>query len=229
MTAWWIAALSAFWFGVLTSISPCPLATNITAISFIGRRAGSTRGVLLAGLLYTLGRAAVYAGLGALLVGSLLSAPQVSLVLQTWMNKVLGPILILVGMVMLDLLRLVPRGRGIGERMQRRVEGWGLFGAFALGALFALTFCPVSASLYFGSLLPLAIARGSRLALPFLFGVGTALPVAAVACVLAFGANQLGKVFDRLTAVECWVRRITGVVFVGVGIYLSLVHIYKIL
>ena len=229
MTAWWIAALSAFWFGVLTSISPCPLATNITAISFIGRRAGSARGVLLAGGLYTIGRAVVYAGLGALLVGSLLSAPQVSLVLQTWMNKILGPILILVGMVMLDLLRLAPRGRGIGERMQRRVEGWGLFGAFALGALFALSFCPVSASLYFGSLIPLAIARGSRLVLPFLFGVGTALPVAAVACVLAFGASQLGKFFDRMTVVERWVRRITGVVFVGVGIYLSLVHIYKVL
>ena len=229
MSAGFAAALSALWFGILTSISPCPLATNITAVSFIGRRAGSPRRVLLAGLLYTLGRATVYAGLGALLVGSLLSAPRVSLVLQVWMNKILGPLLILVGMVMLDLLRLAPRSRGIGERMQRRIERLGLLGSLALGALFALSFCPVSASLYFGSLIPLAIARTSRVVLPFLFGIGTALPVIAVAIVLAFGADRLGTFFGRITQVETWFRRVTGLVFLGVGIYLTLVHIYGVL
>jgi len=224
-----VAALSALWFGILTSVSPCPLATNITAISFVGRRTGSPRGVLLSGLLYTIGRALVYTAIGVLLVMSLLSAPTVSLTLQTWMNKLLGPILILVGMVMLGLLRISFRGRGMSQRLQQRVERWGLLGALGLGALFALSFCPVSATLFFGSLLPLAVKHGSGVLLPFIYGIGTAIPVVIFAIVLAFGARWLGKLFERVTQVERWMRTATGVVFIGIGIYMSLVHIYRVL
>ncbi len=228
MSALGLAALSALWFGILTSISPCPLAPNITAISFVGRRMASPRGILLSGLLYTLGRALVYTGIGALLVMSLLSAPTVSLTLQTWMNKLLGPILILVGMVMLGLLRISFRGRGMSERLQQRVERWGLLGALGLGAVFALSFCPVSATLFFGSLLPLAVRHGSGILLPFIYGIGTAIPVVAFAIVLAFGARWLGKAFERVTLMERWMRTATGLVFVGVGIYMSLVYVYRI-
>jgi len=224
-----LAAVSALWFGILTSVSPCPLATNITAISFVGRRTGSTRGVLLSGLLYTIGRALVYTAIGVLLVMSLLSAPTVSLTLQTWMNKLLGPILILAGMVMLGLLRISFRGRGMSQRLQQRVERWGLLGALGLGALFALSFCPVSATLFFGSLLPLAVKHGSGVLLPFIYGIGTAIPVVIFAIVLAFGARWLGKLFERVTQVERWMRTVTGVVFIGVGIYMSLVHVYRVL
>jgi len=224
-----LAAVSALWFGILTSVSPCPLATNITAISFVGRRTGSTRGVLLSGLLYTIGRALVYTAIGVLLVMSLLSAPTVSLTLQTWMNKLLGPILILAGMVMLGLLRISFRGRGMSQRLQQRVERWGLLGALGLGALFALSFCPVSATLFFGSLLPLAVKHGSGVLLPFIYGIGTAIPVVIFAIVLAFGARWLGKLFERVTQVERWMRTVTGAVFIGVGIYMSLVHVYRVL
>jgi len=224
-----LAAVSALWFGILTSVSPCPLATNITAISFVGRRTGSPRGVLLSGLLYTIGRALVYTAIGVLLVMSLLSAPTVSLMLQTWMNKLLGPILMLVGMVMLGLLRISFRGRGMSQRLQQRVERWGLMGALGLGALFALSFCPVSATLFFGSLLPLAVKHGSGVLLPFIYGIGTAIPVVIFAIVLAFGARWLGKLFERVTQVERWMRTVTGVVFIGVGIYMSLVHVYRVL
>ncbi len=223
------AALSALWFGILTSISPCPLATNITAISFVGRKTGSPTGILLSGLLYTVGRALVYTAIGMLLVMSLLSAPTVSMTLQTWMNKLLGPILILVGMVMLGLLRLSFKGRGMSERLQQRVEAWGLVGALALGALFALSFCPVSATLFFGSLLPLAVKHGSGILLPFIYGIGTAIPVVIFAIVLAFGARWLGKLFERVTQVERVMRILTGLVFIGVGIYMSLVHVYRVL
>jgi cytochrome c-type biogenesis protein len=224
-----LAALSALWFGILTSVSPCPLATNITAISFVSRRTGSPRGVLLSGLLYTLGRALVYTAIGVLLVLSLLSAPTVSLTLQTWMNKLLGPLLILVGVMLLGLLRISFRGRGVNERLQRRVERWGLLGALGLGALFALSFCPVSATLFFGSLLPLAVKHGSGVLLPFIYGIGTAIPVVIFAIVLAFGARWLGKVFERVTQMERWMRAATGVVFIGVGIYMSLVYVYRVL
>lgn len=229
MSSLGLAALSALWFGILTSISPCPLATNITAISFVGRRTGSPRGILLSGLLYTLGRALVYTAIGVLLVMSLLSAPAVSLTLQTWMNKLLGPILILVGMVMLGLLRLSFRGRGMSKRLQQRVERWGLLGALGLGCLFALSFCPVSATLFFGSLLPLAVKHGSGILLPFVYGIGTAIPVVVFAIVLAFGARWLGRLFERVTLIERWMRTATGIVFIGVGIYMSLVYVYRVL
>ena len=229
MTEWAVGAATALWLGILTSISPCPLATNIAAISFVGRRTGSPRGVMAAGLLYALGRAAIYVLIGGLLVSTLLSAPRVSITLQSWMNRLLGPILILVGLVVLGFLRITPRGSGIGSRMQGHVERWGLLGAVPLGGVFALSFCPVSAALYFGSLIPLSIRHGAGIAFPFLFGVGTALPVIGVAVVIAFGARRLGNVFDRMTKVEVWMRRLTGVIFIGVGIYLTLVHIYGVL
>ncbi|MDD4904329.1 MAG: sulfite exporter TauE/SafE family protein, partial [Candidatus Bipolaricaulis sp.] len=172
---------------------------------------------------------AVYVSIGALLVSSLLSAASVSLTLQVWMNRILGPLLILVGMVMLDLLRLTTRGRGFGSRFQERVERLGILGALALGIVFALSFCPVSAALFFGSLVPLAIQHRSGVLLPFLFGMGTALPVIVVSAILASGARFLGSLFSKMTEVERWMRWATGAVFVGVGIYLSLAHIYGVL
>jgi cytochrome c-type biogenesis protein len=224
----WLASLSAFWFGILTSVSPCPLATNITAITFVSRKTGSPGGVLLSGLLYTLGRASVYVIIAALLVRSLLSAPAVSLTLQTWMNKLLGPILIVVGLVMLGWIRVRLGGGGVGERMQKRIEGWGLAGALLLGVLFALSFCPVSAALYFGSLLPLAVAHASGFMLPLLYGVGTAVPVVLFAVLLAFGARRLGEAFRRVTQLERWMRVATGAVFIGVGLYMSLRYVHEL-
>lgn len=224
-----VAAASALWFGILTSVSPCPLATNVAAISFVGRRTGSSGGILLAGLLYAAGRALVYVAIAALLVTSLLSAPTVSLTLQTWMSKLLGPILVVVGAIMLDLVRIRLPGVTTSAGMQRRIERWGLLGALILGALFALSFCPVSAALFFGSLLPLAVQHDSGVLLPLLYGLGTAVPVIVFAVALATGARRLAALFERVTSVERWMRWGTGGVFVGVGIYLSLVHVYRVL
>jgi cytochrome c-type biogenesis protein len=217
---------SALWLGILTSISPCPLTTNIAAISFISRRVGNPRRVILTGLLYTLGRALTYSLLGVLLVSSLLSAPYISYLLQKYMNKILGPLLILAGMFLSELIQLNISGSGINERMQKRVERWGIWGAAWLGILFALSFCPVSAALFFGSLIPLAIKYNSSTLLSCIFGIGTALPVFLFAILIALSARSLGKAFDSVTQIECWARQITGVIFIGVGVYLSLVYIF---
>ena len=131
----------------------------------------------------------MYVVIAMLLVMSLLSAPTVSLALQVWMNKLLGPILILAGMVMLGLIRVSLRGRGMSERLQGCAERLGLLGALFLGILFALSFCPVSATLFFGSLLPLAMRHGSGALLPLLYGLGTAIPVVVFAVIIAFGAR----------------------------------------
>lgn len=228
MSEFFVGALSALWLGILTSISPCPLATNIAAVSFIGRRIGRTRVVLLTGLLYTLGRILTYVILGILLVTSALSIPQVSHLLQKYMNKILGPVLIFVGMILLELIRINISGPGLSEKMQKRVESYGILGAGLLGIIFALSFCPISAALFFGSLIPLSVKYESGFALPALYGLGTGLPVFLFAVLMAFGAQSVAKAFNKLTQLEWWVRRITGGIFIAIGIYFCLAHIFEL-
>ncbi len=227
MTAILVGA-TALWLGILTSISPCPLATNIAAISYIGRRVGNPREVFWTGVVYTLGRMLAYVGLGILLVACLTSVPLVSQLLQKYMNKVLGPVLILAGMFLLEMLTLNVASPGLSEKLQYRFTTWGVWGAGLLGVIFALSFCPVSAALFFGSLLPLAVKRESSVLLPSLYGVATGLPVLLFALLVAFGAQSLGRIFNKFTLIEWWARRITGAVFVVVGIYYSLTFIFGV-
>jgi cytochrome c-type biogenesis protein len=226
MDALLFSAVSAFWLGILTSISPCPLATNIAAISYIGKRVGSPRNVLLSGFLYNLGRMLAYAALGALLVASFLSVPEVSRFLQEYMNKLLGPILILAGMFLLELIRFTTSGSRVSERMHRRVDRSGMWGAVLLGFVFALSFCPISAALFFGSLIPLSIKHSSAVILPSVYGIGTGLPVMVFAVLIAMGARFVGSLFTKLTRIEFWARRITGVIFILAGIYYCLTYIF---
>ena len=224
-----LGTASAIWLGILTSISPCPLATNIAAITFIGRRIGSPRAAVATGLLYTLGRTLVYVVLGTLLVSSLLSAPVVSHLLQKYMNKLLGPILILVGMLLVGLIQFNTRGSRLGERVGQRVETWGIWSGLALGVVFALSFCPGSAALFFGSLVPLAVKYESHLLLPTVYGAGTALPVLLFAILITLGTRAVGQAFNRITQFEWWARRATGVLFIGIGVYFSLAYIFRVL
>ncbi|MBM4032237.1 MAG: sulfite exporter TauE/SafE family protein, partial [Planctomycetes bacterium] len=192
-------------------------------------RVGSPRQVLLSGLLYTVGRTLAYVVLAALIVGGLLYKVDVAAALSRYMNRLLGPILILVGIVLLRLVEFSFRGFAPGEGTQRRVDAMGVWGAGLLGMLFAVAFCPVSAALFFGSLLTLALRSQSSVLLPSLYGVGTALPVVAVAVVLAFSAQSVGKVFQRLTQFERWARWTTGAVFILVGGYFCFTYIYSAL
>lgn len=220
-----LGIVSALWLGLLTSISPCPLATNIAAISYLGRRVDSPRLVLGGGLLYAIGRSAVYVVLGALFVMGLLSVPRASRFLQQYMNHILGPVLVVTGAVLLEWWRPTLPGRGrAAENLGRRLESGGIWGAAPLGALFALSFCPASAALFFGSLVPLAIRFDSPVLYPAIYGVGTALPVVAFAFVIASGARHVGQAFNRLTQVEIWARRLTGFAFVGVGLYMTVAY-----
>lgn len=229
MNEWILGTASAMWLGILTSISPCPLATNIAAISYIGRRVGNSREVFLTGLLYAAGRTLAYLVLAMLLVASVMSIPQVSMFLQRYMAMLLGPILILVGMLLLELIEVNLSGSGVSERLQKRVDTLGIWGALLLGIVFALTFCPVSAALFFGSLIPLSVRIHSSVALPSIYGVGTALPVLVFAVLIAVSARSVGKAFNRLSQVEWWARRITGVVFVLIGIYYCLKYIFEVI
>jgi hypothetical protein len=179
---------AALWLGLLTAISPCPLATNLAAISFIGKDIGSPAKVVLTGALYTIGRSAAYAGLAALLIASLFAVHDVSFFLQQYMNKALGPILILTGIVLLDVLPIRFTTSCVSGGMEKRLRAGGLAGAGLLGAAFALSFCPVSAALFFGSLIPLAVQHGSSVMLPSAYGAGTGWPVVACAGLIAAGS-----------------------------------------
>jgi len=224
----WFAMGSALWLGILTAISPCPLATNIAAISFIGRQSSHRKAVLLSGLCYTLGRTLTYVLLGSIIMAGLMATAQVSQFLQKYMNEILGPVLILLGMILLGWIGSALSLNLAGEGIQKRAEKGGLLWSILLGVLFALSFCPVSAGLFFAGLIPLAIQQDSRLVLPILYGAGTALPVLIFAFLLAFAAASVGKAFNRLTAVERWVRGIAGGLFILAGLYYCLTHVYGI-
>lgn len=228
----WLAVGSALWLGVLTSISPCPLASNLAAISFISRGVGSAQRVLLAGLLYTAGRTLAYLALAVVLLmflaGSDAAGGTVARFLQKYMNVILGPVLILVGMLLLEMFAFTGSLSLAGMRVQERAGRGGPVWAGVLGILFALSFCPVSAGLFFGGLITLSAAQQSPVLLPSVYGVGTAVPVLVFAFLIAFASQAVGRAFNRLTQVERWVRAATGVVFIGAGLYYCLAYVYDV-
>lgn len=219
-----LAAGGAFWLGILTSISPCLLTTNITAISFLARNVDKPRYVLLSSGFYMVGQAVAFVVLAMLIVGSLVSAPIVSHWLQKYMFRLLGPILVLVAMFLFELLE-VRLGSGRLKRwIHQRGGGGGFWAAALLGVVFAMSFCPTTAALFFGSLIPLAVTHGSSVFLPSMYALGIALPVLIISVLVATAAHEIGRVFQRITQMEWWARRATGLVFLAVGVYFTLAY-----
>lgn len=216
-----LAIGGAFWLGAITSVSPCPLATNVAAIGYLARNSHSRSLQLLSGVLYALGRAAAYTLVGALITWGLLSAPLLSNFLQKHLGRLMGPLLVLVGMILLGLLPGLP-AFGCSDKMGKRIAEFGVAGSGLLGVLFALAFCPVSAALFFGSLLPMALQQKSTWLLPALFGIGSALPVLAFGVLLAVARHMATKVFGRLQQMDQWLLPTTGWLLVGVGLFLMI-------
>ncbi|MCX5668684.1 MAG: aromatic aminobenezylarsenical efflux permease ArsG family transporter [Candidatus Omnitrophica bacterium] len=173
MTEIFLGFASALWLGILTSISPCPLASNVAAISFLSKKITHPVLVFISGLAYTLGRMVSYAVLGWIIISSLLSVPQVAQFLQKCMGKALGPFLIITGLILLEVITIRLPGLSLSQKHHNKLAESGAPGAFLLGFIFALAFCPISAALYFGSLIPLAINSKSGIVLPFIYGIGT--------------------------------------------------------
>lgn len=210
-------ALTALILGLMTAISPCPLATNISAIGFISRDLSNRNQVFISGLIYTLGRAISYTALGIILF---LGASKFDIVrlFQGWGEKLLGPVLILIGLFMLDVIRLKIPGFNIAERMGNR-QGKGFWSTLLLGIVFALAFCPYSGVLFFGMLIPITIASPSGLFLPVIFAIATGLPVIIFAWLLAYAVGNVGQAYKNLKTFEIWFRRVVAVLFIGVGLY----------
>ncbi len=224
-----VPIISAFWFGILTSISPCPLASNIAAISYIVKGVEKSSSVLTTGLIYTLGRMIAYIVLGTLISASLLNIPQASQFMQNIMPKILGPVLILTGFFLLGILSFSLPGFSLSEKTATKFGKSGAMGALPLGILFALSFCPVSAALFFGSLIPLTLQNNSPIILPSFYGIGTGLPVLAFALAIASGTRNISKIFNAVTKTEYWARKITAGILIAVGIYYILTNIFYII
>lgn len=210
--------VTAFVLGLMTAISPCPLATNITAVGFISKDIENRKRVFINGLLYTLGRAISYTAIALIIY---LGADQFKFsgFFQRYGEKILGPLLIIIGLFMLGVIKIkFPGISGLTSKMETKTK-WGYFDTIILGMVFALAFCPYSGVLYFGILIPMTIGSVSGLYLPIVFALATGIPVIIFAWVLAFAVSGIGNVYNKVKIFELWFRRIISVLFIAVGIY----------
>ena len=218
-----IPILSAFVLGLMTSISPCPLATNITATAFISKNISNKKIIFLSGIVYALGRAFSYTAIGLILYFGA-SKFHLARFFQQNGELFLGPLLITVGLIMLNVIKLNFFGKSnFTEKLTEKLKGKGLLGSFLIGVIFALAFCPYSGALYFGMLIPMTISNIDGLYLPVIFAFGTALPVLLFTYLLAFAAGSIGVFYSKIVNTEKVMRLIAGVTFVATGIYYVLI------
>ena len=214
-----IPILSALILGLMTAISPCPLATNITATAFISKNISSKRKVFLSGLLYSLGRGFSYTTIGLILYFGA-SKFHIARFFNQNGEKYLGPLLILIGLIMLNIIKFNFSGKfNFQEQLSEKFKDKGLLGSFLIGAVFALAFCPYSGALFFGMLIPMTITSLEGLYLPIVFAFGTGLPVIIFTYLLAFTAGKVGVFYNKITKIEKVMRTIAGVVFILTGLY----------
>ena len=216
-------ALTAFVLGLLTAISPCPLATNIAAIGFIGKNIEDRKAIFKRGIYYTVGRILAYTVLGIILISILKEGASmfgIQKAISKWGELLIGPVLLIIGLYMLfgNKINLPKFGFDGGEKGERLSEK-GLWGALLLGVLFAMAFCPSSGIFYFGMLIPMSVTASAGWLLPVLFAVATSLPVLVVAWILAFSVEKVGEVYGKIQTVQKWLNIIVGTIFVLVGIY----------
>lgn len=218
-----IPLVAAFFIGLMMAISPCPMATNVTAIAYVSRKIGDSRYTILVGLFYSLGRIFAYVAIAALIVLCGLNVQSIALFLQKYGDLLLGPILLICGILMLEIIPLSLGLEHSGlqkfkDQMGQKLSDQGLVGSFFLGILFALSFCPFSAVLFFGMLVPLALSTQDPIGVPLAFGFATGLPVILFSVLLVTGVKRCSNVLGKVQAVEVWFRRTVAIVFILVGL-----------
>ena len=217
--------LTAFLLGLMTAISPCPLATNITATAYLSKDIGNKQRVLFNGVFYTLGRMFTYTALGLIFYFGA-SQFQIAKLLQGVSGMWLGIALVVIGVLMLDVIKLGGLSTGkLTEKLGRKEGKKTYLDAFLLGLLFALAFCPYSGVLYFGGLIPMTIASPSGLLLPPVFAIATGLPVIIIAWIVAYSVGNVGKFYNKMNVFQKWFKRIIAGVFIVVGVYYIVINI----
>ncbi len=215
-----IPLVAAFFIGLVMTFSPCPLATNITAIAFISKKIGDSRHTLLVGTLYALGRMVAYIGLTSLIVYAGLNIQSISLFLQEYGEKLIGPFLVIMGILMLEIVDIPTiGGQGWLQKIELYLGEKGYLGGFLLGVIFALALCPFAAVLFFGMLIPIALKTGDAIFVPAVFGIATALPVIIISIVLVSGVNRFSGMMTAVQKNEKWIKWAVAAVFIIVGVY----------
>ncbi len=220
-----VPIITAFLLGVLTAVSPCPLATNITAIGYISKDIDSKHRILWNGLIYTFGRVLAYTALGVIVIYILRQGESVFKIqkaVSQYSEMLIAPLLVVIGLFMLfgEKLHLPKFGfSGNGENLKKR----GGLGALLLGVLFALAFCPSSGVFYFGMLIPMSVTAQGGYLLPAVFAIATGLPVIVVAWILAYSVSSLGKFYNKMQLFQKWFNRIVAILFLIIGVYYFIV------
>ncbi len=211
-----LPVLSAFILGLMTAISPCPMATNITAVGFIGKDLENKQRVFINGLFYTLGRAISYTTIGLVFYFGA-SEFKISGFLQTWGERFIGPILIIIGLFMLDIIKIKLPWSGYLTSGMEKNAGRGIVGIILMGIVFALAFCPYSGVLFFGMLIPLTVSSAKGLYLPVVYALATGIPVILFSWLIAYSVGSIGKLYKRLKIFEFWFRKLIAIIFIVVG------------
>ncbi|MCJ7802388.1 MAG: aromatic aminobenezylarsenical efflux permease ArsG family transporter [Candidatus Marinimicrobia bacterium] len=210
--------LSAFILGLMTAISPCPLATNITAIGYISKDYKNKKQVLIRGVIYIIGRAITYTSVGLLIFFGA-SQFTISDYIRQWGEKLLGPLLIIVGLFMIGIIKPNLKGIGILSKRVQQLNQNRYIDVLLMGIVFALVFCPYSGVLYFGMLMPLTITNASGLYLPIVFAIATGIPALIFTWIIAYSASNISRSFNRVKSFENVFRKIVALVFIAMGIY----------
>lgn len=218
----WPLIAGALWLGILTSISPCPLATNIASVAFLARRGDQTRAITWSSLAYIAGRMAAYTLLAIIITAGLLSAPSLATFFRDHLESLIGPALLIVGGLVSGIITFKIPGLGNLNSLGTQLAEKGFLGEFLMGAIFALAFCPVSAALFFGGLLPTVVQSGSTVILPVAYGIGTALPVIIAVIFFTGGMSVAGPRLKKLQWIGSKLQIITGVILILVGAWITL-------
>jgi cytochrome c biogenesis protein CcdA len=215
-----IALVAAFFIGLMVAISPCPLVTNITAIAYIAKKINNSKNILITSVVYTLGRMFTYVSLTSLIVYIGVNVQAISMFLQNYAEKILGPLLVFVGLVMLNFIRLPSfNGSSKLDKIKEKLTEKGYLGSFLLGIIFALAFCPISGVLFFGMLIPLSLKLSDGLLIPSVFAFATGLPVIILSFILAYSVSKIGKVMHKIQIFEKYTRYAAAIVFILIGLY----------
>jgi cytochrome c-type biogenesis protein len=219
-----VGIIAAFFIGLMMAISPCPLVSNITAIAYASKRIDNSRHTMLVSLTYTLGRMATYVIIASSIVWFGLNTQAIALFLQRYAERMLGPLLIIIGIVMLDVIRIRwikmnVNIDGIKEKLLKK----GLLGSFLLGVILALAFCPFSAVLFFGMLIPLAVSAGDGILIPAVFALATGIPVIIFSYILVRSVSKLGSIMNSIAVFEKYMSKIMAIVFLAAGVYYTII------
>jgi MFS family permease len=219
--------LYALLLGLLTAISPCQLATNIAAVAYISKDIDNKRRIFSNGLFYTLGNMIGYTTIGLILFFGA-SKFQISHLLVANGKKIMCLLLIIVGLVMLDFIKIkIPAWGRYLESFRNHSNGGSRLNATLLGVIFAITFCPYNAVLFFGMLIPLTIASISGLYLPVVFSIASGFPVIVIAYLLAFSISGIGNFYHKIKLFQIWLNRLVAIVFIAVGLYFVYLYYFQ--